>query len=181
MGKINIRPGHPKDSSIFLELVKYSAPTFLKSLFSPHPDHLMVYLFENKNNIFSHEFTHFIESDGRPCGMLLGYKGKTKKQSTLNTGLLLAKFWKNHFLLKIRALLRAQNIVGYADENDFYVSNVAVFPETRSMGLGRQLLVLAETHARKQGAANICLDVETNNPRAKKLYEEIGYKVQDIS
>jgi ribosomal protein S18 acetylase RimI-like enzyme len=64
---------------------------------------------------------------------------------------------------RIFYLLKAQNIVGKIAENEYYLSNIAVYPEFRSLGLGIKLLSEIEREARKAGSNKIVLDVETSN------------------
>jgi ribosomal protein S18 acetylase RimI-like enzyme len=77
-----------------------------------------------------------------------------------------------------RYLLKAQNMVGRIAENEYYISNIAVYPEFRGLGLGTKLLSIIEREARETGNKRIILDVETSNERAVKLYERLGYIVE---
>lgn len=48
-------------------------------------------------------------------------------------------------------------------------------------GLGVQMMVLMENEAREKELKSIWLQVNKSNIRATKLYEKMGYKVEDIS
>ena len=81
-------------------------------------------------------------------------------------------FHKNIYLLK------AQGIVGKVSENEYYLSNIAVYPEFRALGLGTKLFSEIKRESEKTGVNKIVLDVETNNKRAVKLYERLGYIIK---
>lgn len=49
-------------------------------------------------------------------------------------------------------------------------------PQRRSQGIGRQLIDKAEAMVREKGFKRVALAVETDNSRAKELYEKLGYK-----
>ena len=49
-------------------------------------------------------------------------------------------------------------------------------PENRSKGIGRQLINKAEAMVKDKGFRQVALAVEIDNPRAKALYEQLGYK-----
>ena len=51
-----------------------------------------------------------------------------------------------------------------------------VAPQRRSMGIGSRLLDTAESLARQKGFSRIGLGVAIDNPRARSLYERLGYR-----
>lgn len=57
-----------------------------------------------------------------------------------------------------------------------YVRSVAVAPEARGKGLGTRLMAFAEERYQGQ-ARHIFLCVSSFNPRARQLYERLGYQV----
>lgn len=56
-----------------------------------------------------------------------------------------------------------------------YISTIAVAPATRGQGVGRRLLQFVEEHYR--GRRHLFLCVSSFNPRARQLYEQVGYGV----
>jgi ribosomal protein S18 acetylase RimI-like enzyme len=57
-----------------------------------------------------------------------------------------------------------------------YISDVAVDPAFEGQGVGRILLDKAEDWAREQGCSLLTLYVFSNNSRARKVYEKLGFK-----
>ena len=55
------------------------------------------------------------------------------------------------------------------------VQTIAVNPEYRSHGLGRQLMLLLLEQAAERRAKNIFLEVRADNERAIALYESLGF------
>jgi GNAT superfamily N-acetyltransferase len=51
-----------------------------------------------------------------------------------------------------------------------------VATEFRSKGIGTQLIRAAEMMAKDRGFRQACIGVATDNPRARKLYERLGYR-----
>mgnify|MGYP000636470846 CR=1 FL=1 len=58
------------------------------------------------------------------------------------------------------------------------IHNLAVSSEVRSEGLGRLLIAELEQMMLDKGYTTSALDVDGDNPRAKALYEQLGYKVK---
>lgn len=52
---------------------------------------------------------------------------------------------------------------------------LAVHPDFRGMGLGREMVAFAIEAARKRGAEKICLDVTEGNLPAERLYASMGF------
>jgi ribosomal protein S18 acetylase RimI-like enzyme len=65
------------------------------------------------------------------------------------------------------------------NENDFRLDNVAVEPSYQGLGIGRTLLELAESEARRQGLGSISLYTHENMVENQSLYARIGYVEYD--
>lgn len=55
------------------------------------------------------------------------------------------------------------------------IANLAVDPDVRGRGVGSALLDAALEEARRQGAAQVFLEVRSSNLRARQLYESRGF------
>lgn len=56
------------------------------------------------------------------------------------------------------------------------VEDVYVVPEHRSLGVGRALFKECQQWAHKKGADGVSLQVAAGNARARKFYEELGFR-----
>ncbi len=54
------------------------------------------------------------------------------------------------------------------------ISDLAILPEFRGRGFGRQLLAAVETRARALGCCRVTLEVQENNRGARRVYEGYG-------
>ena len=178
MDDIIIRKGRTEDAQDFSQLILLSAATFFPSIFASNTEEVMRKIFQQPGNLFSFEHSYFIEVNGKIAGMALGYNWEQKRREELHTGLLLVKYLKWSFFTRIFYLLKAQGIVGKVSENEYYLSNIAVYPEFRALGLGTKLFSEIKRESEKTGANKIVLDVETNNQRAVRLYERLGYIIK---
>lgn len=59
---------------------------------------------------------------------------------------------------------------------EFYVEGVAVSEEMRGQGIGSRLFSQLEKMVLKKGAGTISLEVVDTNPKAKALYERLGFR-----
>ncbi|NHN31649.1 GNAT family N-acetyltransferase [Paenibacillus agricola] len=102
--------------------------------------------------------------DDIPVGIIVAYQGKAAIKLDE----------------PIRAYLRdltgkEPTIDPEADAADYYIDTVSVNPEFRGRGFGTELLLDAIHYAEAQGHPTVSLNVEENNPKARKLYESLGF------
>lgn len=62
----------------------------------------------------------------------------------------------------------------------FYLSNLAVRRECRRQGIAQQLLLACERAALKWGLTDLYLHVLENNEPARRLYEKLGYRLEEV-
>ena len=61
-----------------------------------------------------------------------------------------------------------------------YISNLAVHPQYRKLGIAQKLLASCEQTAQHWGFSNIYLHVLENNHQARGLYYKMGYRLIEI-
>ena len=59
---------------------------------------------------------------------------------------------------------------------DLYLDGIVVDPSLRGQGIGSALITAFEDRARDNGFATVSLEVIDTNPRARSLYERLGYQ-----
>lgn len=161
----------------FARLMVESAPELFRVLFGSGLYNKLETLYRLKRNLFSYELVRVAETNGKVAGMLLGYGYRTKHRQDPRTGWLMFRYNGGRLFRLLPGFLALNRAIGRLEPDEFYISNVAVYPAYRGKGLGRRLLEDAGEQARKSGIPKLVLDVETHNHRAKKLYENLGFSV----
>ena len=86
-----------------------------------------------------------------------------------------------HLIVAERPAGNGRPIAGYAGYwlviDEAHLSTLAVDPELRRQGIGRELLQVAMRQAARQGAQLMTLEVRVSNEPAKQLYEKLGFRV----
>ena len=59
--------------------------------------------------------------------------------------------------------------------DEWYVDGIAVAEERRGLGIGSELMLYFEKTAKEKGIRKLSLDVTNTNPRARALYERLGF------
>ncbi len=126
----------------------------------------LAHYFREENNRLSYQNTIVADLLGEVAGCVITYPGEVA--SRLDEPILkrLRKKRRNEIIFLDKE----------ADEGDFYIDTVCVADRFRRYGIGSMLLKEAEKTALQMGYSRISLNVAQDNPYAKKLYEQIGYK-----
>jgi len=110
-------------------------------------------------------YVHYIERIGKQPGPMLEDYAEVVQQSQVHVAVAGGKV-VGAIVLKV------------TDEG-FYVDNVAVRPSVKGKGVGRLLLELAESEARRQGCKSIHLATHELMTENRALYSRIGYVEYD--
>jgi len=176
---ITIRPATPGDADLASQLIHLSMGELAEYLFGgvrKPVNEILKGLYVAGHNRFSWATAVVAEDDGKPVGVMFSFPGNEIIRRELIIGAILLKICGLDILKMVpRALPIADGVEAYRDE--YYLANLAILPEFQGLGTGSSLLEHAESKAREVGLGKCSLIVDTENPRAKRLYERFGYRV----
>ncbi|MEQ9618592.1 MAG: GNAT family N-acetyltransferase [Deltaproteobacteria bacterium] len=150
-----------------------------KSGRSPGPAKTVRGLIKAGNNFLGHENIYVSVSEEGITGLMIGYTGKGKREFKT--------------LLKLLFTLRLSEFASYmtltsnilhgaytpdVEEDEFYVSVLAVDEKHRGKGIGSLLLRKAVNTAKKRNCKSVLLDVNGNNESALALYGKFGFRLR---
>ena len=138
---------------------------------------LLTRLYQANTNRFSFQFTHVVTLSEKVAGLAITYSGRVMKSLDLPMALRLVQF--TGILGFSRFIRRAIPLFGIKEvENDeYFISNLAVLPEHQGQGLGKFLLQQVEQKALELGFHKLSLTVDAENVRAQRLYKHTGFKL----
>lgn len=181
MDNIAIRRGRTEDSQHFSDLAMFTGPELLPYLLGSAVRDLLKKSFQHERNCFSFEHTHFLEVNGEIAGMSLAYSYGKKKEEQQHTAEVISTYLDPSTFTEIPDSEKLGSILAQVTEGDYYVSNMAVYPELRRLGFGTKIFEVIEEEARAAGSQRMVLDVETDNTEAVKLYKRLGYSIEKQS
>ena len=171
------RRGKPDDAQDFSRLILLSGATLFPT-FGKEAEKMMIDLFLKPKNIYSMDHTLFVVAAGKTAGMILGYSWEDMKSEQKRTRELMIISLKLKFYLKFFNMRKVQEIFGNISRDEFILSNIAIYPEVRGMGLAISLISEIEKEAKTKGSNRIVLDVETDNKAAVGLYKKLGFDIE---
>lgn len=157
----------------FTRLVMMTGKQFFEATFGKEVEQMLARLFVEDKNLFSHQCTWFGVIDRRIFGLIVAYSYDYARKHRLNTGKLMLK---QIGFFRLFSLIKIDRVLGKYSKGDFYLSNLAVYPQFRSMGLGKKLIEFSFHLARQNGCERIMLDVEKGNAVATNLYFKVGFE-----
>ena len=116
------------------------------------------------NTQYSYNNALIAEIDGKTAGAIIGYDGATLHHLRQNT-----------YNIINSSIGRTPSIPDETEAGEFYLDTVAVLPQYRSMGIGKQLITAFCNRAFSQGHKKVGLIVDFDNPRAEALYTSLGF------
>ena len=72
-----------------------------------------------------------------------------------------------------------ESVIGGYEGHRGWINYLAVAPEYRKKGLGRQMMSVIEEKLQEKGCPKINLQIRGDNTEALAFYDKIGYKTED--
>ena len=167
-----VRSAKPSDSQFAVPLI-IQAMGELAAKFAHLEDpeainSLFQHFFKLKDNQYSFENTLVYVEDETIIGSINAYDGA--KLAMLREPFL--KYLNINNSLNLSAEQETES-------GEFYIDTVSVKPEAQGKGIGKQLILQAIKWAKELNHSYVGLLVELNNPRALKLYQNLGFRIKN--
>ena len=163
------RPARPEDCPIVPQLMVQAlddlARKYVNSKNLSDAIPVLEYFFVRKNNLYSFENTLVCEDQDGIAGSITGYDGA-------GYGELRKPFFE---YLKLNHEF-TMHIEDETSEGEFYLDTVSVLPSRHGQGIGTGLMNTGIDRARRLGHSKVGLLVHVGNPKARYLYERLGFQ-----
>ena len=157
---IKFRDATPED-------VEIVAKTFLMAIEWDRPvTEELLGMCLREDSLYSWRRTRIAEADGKSAGCLIAYPGE-------EYAVLRERTWS---IFKSEATDSFDGFEPETYRGEFYLDSLAVLPEFRGHGIGRQLLLDGVRKGQALGYRRITLIAETDHPHLRQYYEETGFK-----
>lgn len=110
---------------------------------------------------------------GLPVGLCLAYDGNGYHETRVRTFAAFAALHPSE-----EDDMDLANAEDETCDGEFYIDSLAVLPEYRRMGIGRQLMKAQMEQGLCMGLHHQTLLVDPDNPNAQRLYESLGFRYE---
>ena len=177
-----LRKPYDNESDDCAKLIYISGPHIYSYSFvagEPKIYELFKLLYNKPGNMYSKENAIVEEENGRIRGLLITYPTIDMKKMVIKMlknikGMLMISGFFNFVKMVFR--LRLNKYLPGTENDEFFISNLAVFEEYRGKGIAIKLLEKAAEMAMEKGLDKLSLYVETDNSHAKRVYEKLGFQ-----
>lgn len=163
---INIRAAKKSDATTIAHAVAIAIgdENALRNYCGEDYTTLLKQIAESEKSQYSYLNALIAEINGKTAGAIIGYDGAKLNELRIGT-----------FSIINNALKRTPCIPDETEAGEFYIDSIAVLPEYRGMGIGKQLITAIRDKALSDGHARVGLIVDFDNPRAESLYTSLGF------
>ena len=177
---LQIRAAQANDASFTGSMITLSLHELADHLFQQNTDvieAMITKLFARNAGRFGYKYASVAECENGPVGLLVAYRGDEVNRLNLETIPHLISVLG--FAKAIGFIYRGVRLPGgkEAEDDEFFLSNLAILPSMQGRSFGSQLLAYAEKLAHENNLKKSSLIVSWHNTDAKRLYERIGYQV----
>lgn len=162
-----IRPATPDDAPIIASALTMAlGEETMKMYCGENCQRVLEELAQREDTQYSYRNALVAEVDGIPAGAIVGYDGARLHELREPT-------------LRLIEERTGHVFAGVEDEtspDEFYLDSLGVLPEYRNMGIGGQLLTALRDKAFAEGFERAGLLVDTENPKAERLYLSLGFE-----
>jgi ribosomal protein S18 acetylase RimI-like enzyme len=175
------RKASPADAAILSELIYDSGPDAWEYVFTTRTKHakeFAKYALEHHGGEFGYDCHTVVEYNGKIVGIGAEYTGQNAFSFTWNGAKQILSFYPfpTSLVVMVRGL-QAESIMKLPKKDVHYIGHLAIDPDYRGLGIGEKLVEFHVENARTLNRKKIELDVAETNPRAKKLYEKLGFSM----
>ena len=181
MAEIKVRAARPDDAGPCAMLIYMTMGAMADHLLggdeAEQAKSILVRLFRRPLNRYSYEYTDLAIVEGEIAGLLLSYPARILK--LLDLPMIGSIFAVSDFPDSVQFFYRSLPLMNVkeVEMDEYFINNVAVFPEFRGKGVGSYLMRLAEKKARDNGLKKCSLTVEIEHDNVVAMYKHLGYQI----
>lgn len=181
MEKIEFRNCTPEDVDKAVPLIFSSGPDAFSYVFKNKkysPIDFLKYAFRRRGGEFSYDNHYAVILNGELVGIGSAFDSKRAKGFEKKEFLNIINFYKINALPVLIKGLKTERIVRLPKSNEICIAHLGVSENYRGLGLGRKLIAFLMKASNATSTDYFVLDVSEENPKAKALYDRLGFKVE---
>jgi len=176
--KIELKPSHPSEVETAVPLIYSSGPDAFEYVFKNHKVSavdFLNYAFVRKGGEFSFDNQYSLYKQGEMVGLGSIFDAKKAASFTTTDALNILRFYGFKSVPIMKHGLRVERIIELPKQNEIVLAHLAILPSLRGQGLGTLLIDALMKKVDHSSTNKYVLDVSEENPRAKTLYERLGF------
>ena len=178
MKKIELRKSQKSEVAIAVPLIYSSGPPSFEYVFKNNQVTAVDFLkhaFVRVGGEFSYDNHYSLYLGDKMVGIGSVFDAKQAASFTLYDGLNIIRFYKFKSVGVIKCGLQVEGLIKLPKKKEIVLGHLGIQPDMQGKGLGTQLIDGLMEKANKDSESRFILDVSEENPRAKALYDRLGF------
>jgi len=180
MQEIQYRKCTPQDVNMAVPLIYSSGPAAFSYVFNNKKNEAQDFLqhaFLRPGGEFSYDNHYGLALNGQLVGIGAVFNAKSAKRFSKKDFLNIISFYKKDAVGILFRGLRTEQVIRLPKKKEICLAHLGIAESHRSKGLGQQLISYLMQVASPKAQEYFILDVSVENPRAKSLYNRLGFQV----
>lgn len=178
MNNISLRKSQPSERALATSLIYSSGPPSFEFVFKNKKSSaidFLNYAFTREGGEFSYDNHYSLYLNDEMVGIGSAFGAKRGQAFTLYEARNILRFYKLNCAPVIFHGLQIEGLIKLPKKNEVALAHLAIKPEYQGKGLGTELINALMQTVENRTDKTFVLDVSEENPRAKKLYERLGF------
>jgi len=175
---MELRPSKKEEVAQAVSLIYSSGPPTFEYVFKNDSVGAVDFLnhaFVREGGEFSYQNHYSLYDKGQMVGIGSVFSSKESTKFTIADALNIFRFYKFSSLGVVRRGLQVEGIIKLPIKNEIVLAHLAIEPALRGKGYGTKMIALLMGKANKSATDIFILDVSEENPKAKALYDRLGF------
>ncbi len=180
MNILQLKPCTPEDVTAAVPLIYASGPDAFEFVFKndeKSAKDFLAFAFLRKGGEFSFDNHYALWENNQLVGVGALYNHSRAATFLVNDAVNIIRFYGWKFLVHSLNGLKAETIIKPPGKNEITLGHLGIKEELRGKGFGTHLINLLVQQVEKMEQEYFVLDVSEENPKAKVLYERMGFTV----
>ena len=177
---IELRPSKKEEVTQAVPLIYSSGPPSFEYVFKNDKvvaQDFLRYAFVREGGEFSYQNHYSLYWEDKMVGIGSVFDAKQANGFTLADAMNIFRFYKFGSLGPVKSGLKVEKLILLPAKQEIAIAHLGIEPAMQGKGLGTKLIELLKGKADKTADSIWVLDVSEENPRAKALYDRLGFKV----
>ena len=175
---IELKKSQASEVAIAVPLIYSSGPDAFEFVFKNSQvsaKDFLSFAFVQAGGEFSFDNHYSLYVDGKMVGIGSVFNAKRADTFTKFDALKILRFYQFRSLPILKNGLQVEKIIKLPKQQEIVLGHLGILPKLRGQDLGTQLIAQLMQKAAKTANSRFVLDVSEENPRAKALYERLGF------
>ena len=178
LDKITLKRSNKTEVVQAVPLIYSSGPDAFEYVFKNTKNSAQDFLahaFVREGGEFSYQNHYSLYQDEQMLGIGSIFNAKEAAAFSTKDATNILRFYTIRSIPILRRGLQVEGLIKLPEKKEIAIAHLGIKPVFRGKGLGTRMIALLREKAKKEAGSYFVLDVSEENPKAKALYDRLGF------